>query len=190
MHIWNLCWAWPTVILKIINWGKFYADFYGFQLYFRYTFRFKWSDSLVQDGPPSVIQDAQFEIASVLMETAIWLIKYGARIAGKEDITEADAKIVHKALSLILNSLISLIWYGPYRTGYSFLGSHNLTHNLTHEITDKSHSNKRVGFLNKFVWNRKNCLILQNLPVIWIIILLNVTSFRIVFTHNMYLGLG
>ena len=42
------------------------------------------------------------------METAIWLIKYGARIAGKEDITEADAKIVHKALSLILNSLISL----------------------------------------------------------------------------------
>jgi len=63
----------------------------------RYTFRFKWSDSLVQDGPPSVIQDAQFEIASVLMETAIWLIKYGARIAGKEDITEADAKIVHKS---------------------------------------------------------------------------------------------
>ena len=38
-------------------------------------------------------------IASVLMEAAIWLIKYGARIAGKEDITEADAKIVHKAFS-------------------------------------------------------------------------------------------
>ena len=71
-------------------------------LFFRYTFRFKWSDSLVQDGPPSVIQDAQFEIASVLMEAAIWLIKYGARIAGKEDITEADAKIVHKAFSFTI----------------------------------------------------------------------------------------
>ena len=23
MHIWNLCWAWPTVILKITNSGKF-----------------------------------------------------------------------------------------------------------------------------------------------------------------------
>ena len=82
------------------------------KLYFRYTFRFKWSDSLVQDGPPSVIQDAQFEIASVLMETAIWLIKYGARIAGKEDITEADAKIVHKEFSLILSRLASflLVW--------------------------------------------------------------------------------
>ena len=100
MHIWNLCWAWPTVILRITNSGYFSANFYGLKFNFRYTFRFKWSDSLVQDGPPSVIQDAQFEIASVLMETAIWLIKYGARIAGKEDITEADAKIVHKAFSL------------------------------------------------------------------------------------------
>ena len=82
------------------------------KLYFRYTFRFKWSDSLVQDGPPSVIQDAQFEIASVLMETAIWLIKYGARIAGKEDITEADAKNVHKAFSSILSRLVSFnfVW--------------------------------------------------------------------------------
>ena len=63
----------------------------------RYTFRFKWSDSLVQDGTPSIVQDAQFELASILMETAIWLIKYGARIAAKEDISEADAKVVHKS---------------------------------------------------------------------------------------------
>merc|ERR1712062_271959 len=63
----------------------------------RYTFRFKWSDSLVQDGTPSVVQDAQFELASVLMETAIWLLKYGSRVAATEEITEADAKIVHKA---------------------------------------------------------------------------------------------
>jgi len=63
----------------------------------RYTFRFKWSNSLVQDGTPSVVQDAQFEVASVLMETAIWLIKYGARIAATEEITENDAKIVHKS---------------------------------------------------------------------------------------------
>jgi hypothetical protein len=63
----------------------------------RYTFRFKWSDSLVQDGAPSVVQDAQFELASILMETAIWLIKYGARIAAKEDINETDAKTVHKS---------------------------------------------------------------------------------------------
>jgi len=41
------------------------------------------------------------------METAIWLIKYGARIAGKEDITEADAKIIHKAFSLISFCLIN-----------------------------------------------------------------------------------
>jgi len=63
----------------------------------RYTFRFKWSDSLVQDGTPSVVQDAQFEVASILMESAIWLIKYGARVSAKEEITEADAKIVHKS---------------------------------------------------------------------------------------------
>ena len=39
------------------------------------------------------------------MEAAIWLIKYGARIAGKEDITEADAKIVHKAFSFTMQIL-------------------------------------------------------------------------------------
>ena len=105
MHIWNLCWAWPTVILRITNSGYFSANFYGLKFNFRYTFRFKWSDSLVQDGPPSVIQDAQFEIASVLMETAIWLIKYGARIAGKEDITEADAKIEKPVLERIAPGL-------------------------------------------------------------------------------------
>ena len=41
---------------------------------------------MVQDGEPSVIQDAQFEIASVLMESAIWLTKYGARVAGKGNV--------------------------------------------------------------------------------------------------------
>ena len=30
------------------------------------------------------------------METAIWLIKYGARTAATEEINENDAKIVHK----------------------------------------------------------------------------------------------
>ena len=52
---------------------------------------------MFQDGPPSVVQDAQFELASILMETAIWLIKYGARITAKEDINETDAKTVHKS---------------------------------------------------------------------------------------------
>ena len=95
--------------------------FMVFMCFFRYTFRFKWSDSLVQDGPPSVIQDAQFEIASVLMETAIWLIKYGARIAGKEDITEADAKIVHKAFSLILPYSYSSVYiHAFYRSKHIF----------------------------------------------------------------------
>ena len=144
------------------------------KLYFRYTFRFKWSDSLVQDGPPSVIQDAQFEIASVLMETAIWLIKYGARIAGKEDITETDAKIVHKAFSLILSRLASFYLYG------SPIAETWIREN--HGITDESHSNKLEEFLNKFAWNRKSYLTHQNLPLIWIIILLNVISFRIVFS--------
>lgn len=63
----------------------------------RYTFRFKWSDSLVLDGKPVVHQDAQFDICSILMEIAIWLTKYGSRVAAKSEITENDAKLVLKS---------------------------------------------------------------------------------------------
>ena len=63
----------------------------------RYTFRFKWSDSLVMDGKPVVHQDCQFDVCSILMEVAIWLTKYGARVAAKSEITENDAKVVHKS---------------------------------------------------------------------------------------------
>jgi len=63
----------------------------------RYTFRFKWSDSLVLDGSPVVHQDAQFDICATLMEIAIWLSKFGSRVASKADITEEDAKIVLKS---------------------------------------------------------------------------------------------
>jgi len=49
------------------------------------------------DGKPVVHQDAQFDICSILLEVAIWLTKYGSRVAAKSEITEEDAKIVLKS---------------------------------------------------------------------------------------------
>lgn len=63
----------------------------------RYTFRFKWSDSLCLDSKPIVHQDAQFDVCSILLEVAIWHSKYGARVAAKSEINEEDAKIVLKS---------------------------------------------------------------------------------------------
>ena len=48
------------------------------------------------DGKPEVHQDAQFELASMMLEVAIWLSKYGARVSAKESISEDDAKEVLK----------------------------------------------------------------------------------------------
>lgn len=58
----------------------------------RYTFRFKWSDTLVMDGKPVVHQDAQFELSSMMLEVAIWITKYGSRVAAKAEISFDDAK--------------------------------------------------------------------------------------------------
>ena len=44
------------------------------------------------DGKPEVLQDAQFELASMMLEVAIWTSKYGARVSAKEAISEDDAK--------------------------------------------------------------------------------------------------
>jgi len=62
----------------------------------RYSFRFKWSDTLVMDGKPEVHQDAQFELVSMMLEVAIWTTKYGARVSAKEAISEDDAKEILK----------------------------------------------------------------------------------------------
>ena len=48
------------------------------------------------DGKPEVHQDAQFELASMMLEVAIWFSKYGSRVSAKESISEEDAKEVLK----------------------------------------------------------------------------------------------
>ncbi|XP_018412007.1 PREDICTED: BRO1 domain-containing protein BROX [Nanorana parkeri] len=65
----------------------------------RYIQNFKWTDTL-QGSAPSSQQDAVFELISMGFNVALWYTKYASRQAGKEDITEDEAKMVHKSLKV------------------------------------------------------------------------------------------
>uniref|UniRef100_A0A673TDH1 BRO1 domain-containing protein BROX n=1 Tax=Suricata suricatta TaxID=37032 RepID=A0A673TDH1_SURSU len=63
----------------------------------RYIQNFKWTDTL-QGQVPSAQQDAVFELISMGFNVALWYTKYASRLAGKENITEDEAKEVHRSL--------------------------------------------------------------------------------------------
>ncbi|PKK24753.1 BRO1 domain-containing protein BROX isoform X2 [Columba livia] len=65
----------------------------------RYIQNFKWTDTL-QGHVPSAQQDAVFELVSMGFNVALWYTKYASRLAGKEDITEDEAKDVHRSLKI------------------------------------------------------------------------------------------
>ncbi|KAM3930540.1 BRO1 domain-containing protein BROX [Leptodactylus fuscus] len=65
----------------------------------RYIQNFKWTDTL-QGNVPSAQQDAVFELISMGFNLGLWYSKYASRLAGKEDITEDEAKEVHKSLKI------------------------------------------------------------------------------------------
>ncbi|CAN2387461.1 BRO1-like domain [Pristimantis euphronides] len=65
----------------------------------RYIQNFKWTDTL-QGSAPSAQQDAVFELISMGFNLGLWYSKYASRLAGKEDITETEAKEVHKSLKV------------------------------------------------------------------------------------------
>ncbi|EMP25728.1 BRO1 domain-containing protein BROX [Chelonia mydas] len=65
----------------------------------RYIQNFKWTDTL-QGQVPSAQQDAVFELVSMGFNVALWYTKYASRLAGKEDITEDEAKDVHRSLKI------------------------------------------------------------------------------------------
>ncbi|KAI1897723.1 hypothetical protein AGOR_G00086210 [Albula goreensis] len=65
----------------------------------RFFQNFKWTDTL-QGNTPSAQQDAVFELASMGFNVALWYTKFASRLAGKENITEAEAKEVHKSLKI------------------------------------------------------------------------------------------
>ncbi|ERE72732.1 BRO1 domain-containing protein BROX isoform 2 [Cricetulus griseus] len=65
----------------------------------RYVQSFKWTDTL-QGHVPSAQQDAVFELISMGFNVALWYTKYASRLAGKENITEDEAKEVHRSLKI------------------------------------------------------------------------------------------
>ncbi|XP_063160039.1 BRO1 domain-containing protein BROX isoform X2 [Candoia aspera] len=65
----------------------------------RYIQNFKWTDTL-QGQVPSAQQDAVFELVSMGFNVALWYTKYASRLAGKEDITEDEAKDVHRSMKI------------------------------------------------------------------------------------------
>lgn len=62
----------------------------------RSALTFRWSDSLL--GSTASQPDAVFEVASMLMNTGIWLMKHAAMLAAKPEITMEEAKEVHTSL--------------------------------------------------------------------------------------------
>lgn len=65
----------------------------------RFIHNFKWTDTL-QGNIASAQQDAVFELVSMAFNVAIWYTKIASRLAGKENITEDEAKDVHRSLKI------------------------------------------------------------------------------------------
>ncbi|XP_076729705.1 BRO1 domain-containing protein BROX isoform X2 [Maylandia zebra] len=65
----------------------------------RFIQNFKWTDTL-QGNTPSAQQDAVFELISMAFNVAIWYTKFASRMAGKENVSETEAKDVHRSLKV------------------------------------------------------------------------------------------
>jgi len=57
---------------------------------------FRWNDSVI-DGV-TIREDAVFEVASIVMNTALWYMKHAVLVAVKPEISMEDAKEVHTSL--------------------------------------------------------------------------------------------
>merc|ERR1712130_935949 len=57
---------------------------------------FRWSESLL--GTTTSQTDAVFEVGSMLMNTAFWMMKHAAMLAAKPEINMEEAKEVHTSL--------------------------------------------------------------------------------------------
>ncbi|XP_077443860.1 BRO1 domain-containing protein BROX [Stigmatopora argus] len=65
----------------------------------RYIQNFKWTDTL-QGNTPSAQQDAVFELISMAFNVGLWYTKFASRLAGKENVSEDEAKDVHRSLKV------------------------------------------------------------------------------------------
>ncbi|XP_061896580.1 BRO1 domain-containing protein BROX isoform X1 [Entelurus aequoreus] len=65
----------------------------------RYIQNFKWTDTL-QGNTASAQQDAVFELVSMAFNVALWHTKLASRIAGRENVSEDEAKDVHRSLKV------------------------------------------------------------------------------------------
>lgn len=65
----------------------------------RFIQNFKWTDTL-QGNVASAQQDAVFELLSMAFNVALWYTKFASRLAGKEDVTEDEAKEVHRSMKV------------------------------------------------------------------------------------------
>ncbi|TRY60421.1 hypothetical protein DNTS_007178 [Danionella cerebrum] len=58
------------------------------------------SPEVMKKSSEDAQQDAVFELVSMAFNLALWYTKFASRLAGKEDITEDEAKDVHKSLKI------------------------------------------------------------------------------------------
>lgn len=63
----------------------------------RHALRFRWTHSMLGNTPESH-HDAVFELVSVLQNAAFWYMKHASKIAGQEDVSMDEAKMVHRSL--------------------------------------------------------------------------------------------
>ncbi|XP_061610127.1 BRO1 domain-containing protein BROX isoform X1 [Phyllopteryx taeniolatus] len=73
----------------------------------RYIQNFKWTDTL-QGNTPSAQQDAVFELVSMSFNVALWYTKFASRLAGKENVSDDEAKDVHRSLKVAAGIFKSL----------------------------------------------------------------------------------
>ncbi|KAA0708210.1 BRO1 domain-containing protein BROX [Triplophysa tibetana] len=73
----------------------------------RFIHNFKWTDTL-QGNIGSAQQDAVFELVSMAFNVAIWYTKFASRLSGKENVTEDEAKDVHRSLKIAAGTFKTL----------------------------------------------------------------------------------
>uniref|UniRef100_A0A8C6V2V8 BRO1 domain-containing protein BROX n=1 Tax=Neogobius melanostomus TaxID=47308 RepID=A0A8C6V2V8_9GOBI len=73
----------------------------------RFIQNFRWTDTL-QGNTPSAQQDMVFELVSMAFNVALWYTKFASRLAGKENITEPEAKDVHRSLKVAAGIFMNL----------------------------------------------------------------------------------
>uniref|UniRef100_A0A915HW28 BRO1 domain-containing protein n=1 Tax=Romanomermis culicivorax TaxID=13658 RepID=A0A915HW28_ROMCU len=58
---------------------------------------FRWTQSM-QGNTPLELSDAYFDVLNMSINMALWLMKHAAKLAGKDEVSENEAKSIHKCL--------------------------------------------------------------------------------------------